>query len=99
MRDVPSGKFRLKGQSLKETARRLGITNKKGEANRHQVSLRAGVSYPTIDKYFEDYEDVESIHLQSLAGILVDAFETAPEDVLDMRFGDLFDYISTNGRD
>ncbi len=99
MRDVPSGKFRLKGLALKETARRLGIIDKKGEANRHQVSLRAGVSYPTVDKYFEDYEDVESVHLRSLAGILVDAFETAPEDVLNMRFGDVFDYISTNGRD
>lgn len=98
MADMPSGTFRLRGRVLKEIAKEKGIVDSKGNANRHQVSLRAGVSYPTVDKYFENYDEVESIHLRSLAGILVDAFGMTPDEVLNLKLGDLFEFVSENER-
>jgi hypothetical protein len=91
-KSMASGTFRLKGSALQKMAQGRGVPN------RHQVSLEAGVSYPTVDKYLRQPETVGSIHLRSLAGILVDAMKMSPEEALELRLGDIFEFIPrTNG--
>jgi hypothetical protein len=85
---MPSGTFRLKARRLRELADQAGLQNP------HRTSLEAGVSYPTIVKYLDLEGSVdETLHLPSLAGILVDACALAPEKVLRMPMGDLFEYV------
>jgi len=84
---VTAGTFRLKGRILDEMSKARGMEN------RHQVSMRAGVSYPTIAKWFGEPESVESIHLPSLAGILVGALGMTPAEALKVRLGDLLEYV------
>ena len=85
---MPSGTFRLKARHLRE------LTEQAGRENPHQVSMLSGVSYPTIEKYVVGKTPVEDlVHMPSLAGILIDACGMAPEKVLAMRMGELFEYV------
>lgn len=84
---VAVGTFRLKGHILDEMSKARDLEN------RHQVSMQAGVSYPTIDKWFTEAETVESLHLRSLAGILIGAFRMSPAEALNKRLGDFLEYV------
>ncbi len=89
---MPSGTFRLKARRLRELTKQAGLDNP------HRVSLEAGVSYPTIVKYFDEDNGVdETLHLPSLVGILVDACDTPVERVLRMQLGELFEFVPRNG--
>ena len=88
---VARGTFRLKGATLKQMAKRAGIDNK------HQLSMKAGISYPSSVTWMTEPEKLESIHLPSLAGILIDAFGMTPSQALDLRLGDLFEYVPDEG--
>jgi len=89
---MPSGTFRLKARHLRE------LTEQAGRENPHQVSMLSGVSYPTIEKYVVGKTPVDDLlHLPSLSGILVDACGLAPEKVLAMRMGELFEYVPRDG--
>ncbi len=88
---VATRTFRLKGRVLDKMCKSHGLKNP------HQVSMRAGVSYPTIEKWLSEPEGIESIHMPSLAGILIGALGFKPEDVLKMRIGDLFEYVEDQG--
>lgn len=76
------GKLVLKGQSLFERSKL---------ANTHQLSLRARISAQTAYKYFNSPEDVHAVDLEILTAILLDGLQMTPEEIMEMRLGDLFE--------
>ena len=84
---VPTGVFRLKGAHLMSLAKERGVDNP------HRVSMKSGVSYPTIHRYVEKPEEVEAISLKALYGFLIDGVGMSPEEVEGMRFGEIFDAV------
>jgi hypothetical protein len=84
---MPTGTFRLKGAKFYEIAR------SKGDENVHQVSQKSGVSYPVIARYLKKPETVESVHLPSLYGLLIDSIGIRPSELEKMKFGDVFEII------
>lgn len=90
MSGMPSGTFRLKGADL------LRRFQKRGLENHHQISLQARVTYPTVKLWLQKDPEVESIHLGTLAGLLVDGLGMAPREALDLRLGDLLEYLPKN---
>jgi len=84
-----SGTFRLKGRAL--------LTLGSCAENAHQLSLRSRMSWPTISKYINTPEKISSISMDVLAGILIDGLGMTPEQVADMRFGDLFEFVAKRG--
>ena len=90
---MASGRFRLKGHELMEMAadRRM--------INPHMVHLRAGVSYPPVNKYLKRPDDVDMLSLKVLAGIVVDALGISPEEALAKPLGFYFDYVSNDPND
>ena len=92
MTGMPSGTFRLKGAALFERFRKRGFDN------HHRISLQARVTYPTVQFWLQDEPAVESLHLPSLAGLLVDGLGMTPEQALSLRLGDLLDYVPMDGR-
>jgi hypothetical protein len=84
---MPSGVFRLKGSSL------MSLARSRGAQNPHQVSMKSGVSYPTIHRYTEKPEELESISLKALYGFLIDGVGLQPAEVERMSFGDIFEAI------
>jgi hypothetical protein len=87
MVNMPTGVFRLKGSMILEAGKRKGIENI------HQVSMRSGVSYPTAYRYIEKPEKVEAVSLRALYGVLVDGIGMSPEEIANMRLGDLFELV------
>jgi DNA-binding Xre family transcriptional regulator len=59
--------------------------------NSHQLSLRAGVSHPTVSKYVLEPEKADYIKLSILEAILKRGCGLSPEQIREMRVGDLFD--------
>lgn len=84
---MPSGVFRLKGSRL------MALGKERGVENPHQVSMKSGVSYPTIHRYAEKPEEVEAISLRALYGFLVDGLGLSPDEVESLRFGDVFEAV------
>lgn len=84
---MASGTFRLKGRQLFEK----GLEN--GVENVHQVSKKSDGSYPTIRRYIERPDLVESIKLETFASFIVDGLRISPEDIANMRFGDVFEFV------
>ena len=72
----------------------LAINN--GVKNAHQATLKSGVCYPVVQRYFKKSEDIESVHLRSLAGLLISACGMTPDQVLNLPLGYLFDFIPDN---
>lgn len=91
MAKMPTGVFRLKGSQLRELARTKGVKNI------HQVSMRSGVSYPTTYRYIENPDQVESVSLRALYGVLVDGLGLSHEEVANLRLGDILELIPDNG--
>jgi hypothetical protein len=87
MLNMPTGVFRLKGSTIGANAKRKGVENP------HQVSMRSGVSYPTVHRYIETPEKVEAISLRALYGVLVDGIGMSPSEIAEMKLGDLFELV------
>jgi hypothetical protein len=64
-----------------------------GVPNGHQLSLRARVSYPTIDKYVNRAQFAFSVSTEAMAAILLDGIGLSPEQALDLRLGDVFELV------
>lgn len=84
---MPTGVFRLKGSNL------LKLGQKRGIDNIHQVSMRGGVSYPTVHRYFENPDQVESVSLRALYGTLIDGLGLTPDELSNMAFGEIFESV------
>jgi hypothetical protein len=84
---MAAGKFRLKGRPIMELGR--------GIENPHQVHLRSQVSWPTVSKYLSEdpatLDEMRSVDLEVLYGLLVDGFGLSEHEALNLRLGDLFD--------
>lgn len=89
---MPTGTFRLKGSKLMDISRERGNAK-----NPHQVSMRSGVSYPTILRYIEKPEEVEAVLLRALWGFLVDGIGLSAEDLASMDFGEIFEPVPDSG--
>ena len=83
---VSHGSFRLKGAAL------LKLDGKRVFANKHRLSLEAGVPYPTIQEWVDSPETVKTLHLKSLKRVLIDAYEMTPRQALSLRLGDLLEF-------
>jgi len=84
-----SGTFRLKGSSLLSKAEENGIEN------RHQLSMASGISPQTIYSIFEG-DPMMKIDLRVLAKLLIKGVGFTPEELENVRFGDIFEYIDEN---
>ncbi len=65
----------------------------KGAKNAHQLALRSRVSYPTILRYITMPHEIQAYDAMVLPAILIDGQGIAPEELLNMRLGDLFDLV------
>ena len=84
-----AGTFRLKGSSLLSKAKDRGIEN------RHQLSMAAGVSHQTIYAIF-DNEPMKQISLPVLAKLLINGAGFTPDELENVKFGEIFEYIAEN---
>ena len=83
---METGTFRLKGSSLLSRAEVNGVEN------RHQLSLRSGISTQTIYSLF-DGSPIKQIDLRVLAKILINGVGITPEELENVKFGDIFEYV------
>lgn len=83
---MESGTFRLKGSSL------LSRAEKNNVENRHQLSLRSGISTQTIYSLFSG-EPIKQLDLRVLAKILIDGVGLTQEELDNVKFGDIFEYV------
>lgn len=67
------------------------ILERSGASNVHQLSLRSGVSYPTVEKYIRRPEDIQALDLGVLLQVLVDGCGMTLQQVAELRVGDLFE--------
>ena len=81
-----SGTFRLKGSSLLSKAEENGVEN------RHQLGMAAGVSHQSIYSLFEG-DPILKIDLRVLAKILIKGIGYTPEELENVKFGDIFEYV------
>lgn len=71
------------------------IIEKSPAPNLHQLSLSTGVSYPTIRSYILHPDALRWIDLAVLTKLLAHGFEMTPDQILDIRLGDIFSIIQT----
>lgn len=83
---METGTFRLKGSSLLSRARKNGVEN------RHQLSLRSGISSQSIYSIF-DGSAMKQIDLRVLAKILINGIGYTPEELENTKFGEIFEYV------
>ena len=83
---MESGTFRLKGSSL------LSRAEKNNVENRHQLSLRSGISTQTVYSLFSG-EPIKQLDLRVLAKILIDGVGLTQEELENVKFGDIFEYV------
>lgn len=92
MEKMASGAFRLKGRFFHKD---------KLKVNRHKLSQREGVSYPTLLRYMDPPEDepIKNFSGEVLYALLVEGFGMSPEEVEDLRIGDIFEVAPENGHE
>ena len=79
--------IRLKGRSL------LDLSKKK-KINRHGVSMAAGVSAPTIYRYFaKDTEGLKFLDLDNFPKIMIDGLGMSTKDFMNLKLKDLFNLL------
>lgn len=83
---MSSGTFRLKGSSLLEKAKSNGVENM------HQLHLQAGVTYQTVHRYIND-DGLEKLNLSVLASVLINGVGYTPDELMNLKFGEIFDYV------
>lgn len=79
---MASGHVRLKGRELLE----------KYGTSIYRLAKDGDISYPTAHKYITSPEATQQIDSEVLYGILT-SLGMSHEQVLDMRFGDIFDLV------
>jgi hypothetical protein len=67
-----------------------------GESNAHRLSLKAQVSYPTVDRYINHPETLTAYGCETLAAILVDGAELSPQEILAMPMSTFFDIVDVD---
>lgn len=82
-----TGTFRLKGSSLLSRAK-----ENKGIENAHQLSLEARITYQTVYKYFNE-DGMKALDLRVLASLLIEGVGYDPKELMNVKFGDIFEYI------
>jgi hypothetical protein len=85
---MANGTFRLKSREL--YARGLATRAVK---NKQDVANKSGWSYSTASKWIEDPENLTGVDFDNLAVFLFDVLGMSPEDVMNSRFGDIFNLI------
>lgn len=83
MEHKTGGTLQLRGGQL---ADKFGKTT-------YRIAKDGAISYPTAHKYITKPETVQTLSGVVLYGILVDGLRLSPEQVADMRLGDVFDII------
>lgn len=81
---VASGKFRLNARFFDEN---------KLQTNMHRLSLVEQISRPTIARYLRE-RDVDIFSGDVIYAILVTGFGLSPEEIRDMKVGDLFEIVN-----
>ena len=76
-------RFRLKGRNDLPTDE--PITIKPQEA-----SFNARVTWPTVKRYLDRPDDISSLDMNSFPSYLIDGLGISPEELLNMKIGDLF---------
>ena len=85
---MASGYLRLKAAELLE----------QHETNLHRASQKGSFSYPTMWRYINKPKEVESMHMRSVVGLLVDALGLEPHQIEEMKFGEIFQVVlDSNG--
>ena len=84
-----AGTFRLKGSSLLSKAKERGVEN------RHQLGMAAGISHQSIYAMF-DGDPAKQINLPVLAKLLINGVGYKPEELANVKFGDIFEYVDEN---
>ncbi|MCB8988048.1 MAG: hypothetical protein H6661_09915 [Ardenticatenaceae bacterium] len=82
--ELANGYFRLKGQEL--------LT--KHGTNLHRASQSGAFSYPTLHRYLNEPENVKAMSTRVLYGFLIEGLGIAPEELHEMRFGDIFEAVT-----
>lgn len=80
----PGGSFRLRGEVLLSHSRRA--------KNFHKASTLSNVSYPAAHKYLTAPR-LSSISLRILADLVFIGFGITPEELAEMPFGDVFEFV------
>ncbi|MEA3327793.1 MAG: helix-turn-helix transcriptional regulator [Chloroflexota bacterium] len=81
-----SGTFRLKGIFLLSRAKENGVEN------RHQLAMKSNISHQSIYKIF-DGEPMKQINLRVLSRLLILGVGYTPEELMNVKFGDIFEYV------
>lgn len=66
-----------------------------GFENVHQITLHSMISVQTGYKYLQDSRNVKSLDLKVLASLLMDGAGLTPNQVLEMKIGDLFELVDS----
>ncbi|HEY6072582.1 MAG TPA: hypothetical protein VIV15_04115 [Anaerolineales bacterium] len=80
------------------STRRLAIKGaallkRSGETNANQLAHKLRVAAQTAYKYVHTPEELTSIDCKVLAAILLDGFGLTEKQALDVRLGELFEFI------
>lgn len=83
-----SGYLRLKvNELLEEKGNGLSL---------HRASQIGRFAYPTMWRYWREHDRIKSLHTRSVVGLLVDAIGLTPEEVENLRFGEVFEVVIEN---
>jgi hypothetical protein len=63
--------------------------------NAHRLAMRAGVSYSAVTKYVNHPETVDALDMTVFASLLLRGLELSPDAALDLRIGDLFEFVES----
>lgn len=66
---------------------------KQHDMNLHRASQAGGFSYPTMHRYIKSPANVQAMHTRTVVGLLVDAFGLTPQQIENLRFGDVFEVV------
>lgn len=80
---MANGYLRLKGSELLN----------KHDKNLHQASQDGAFSYATVHRYIKHSSDVKAISTRVLYGFLIEGLGLTPDELSQMKFGDVFDVI------
>jgi hypothetical protein len=64
-----------------------------GEPNVHQLSMKIRVSNPTMDRWINKPEQIQSFDSDTLLKLLEDGLGLTPEEIASRPLGDFFEII------
>lgn len=80
----PGGSFRLRGERL--------LAHSVRARNFHKASTLSNTPYPTAHKYLTAPR-LSSISLDILADLVFIGFGITPDELADLKFGDVFEFV------